>query len=427
MSDLSSCNNIVPNCDINTITIGNSCVPFTITNTPIYSEFIGQSNDLNQPVISSSTTTNLYECLYKCSQNNDCDAISYSYKDSMCNLLSKGETGEISETEEFSGTNPRSENSNCVDFYKKKSQQTSDGFSIKINDNKYININPNNGVIVPSIQKIQGNHIGVGCRQDVVTQELDPTQYKDILQGLQTWCQKNPDKKVCKQFCSNPSYSDYCPGKNQTPLYIFLSLFFILLIIFIILIVKGKKIAYFIIGIFDLIFFGLSIWQLFIFIQTKGKYEGNQSDYKPNTIPGIKPICACPDWMIKVGDNCYQPPPNGIGWNSLACNHGHTGLISTCSGQYRGGPLQQYTCPGGKVPPPYCNPKPLTVPKGSYYCAGSKININPPSIIPPAWKVCEDENGCNIMHENYFSPDAPPFNQNPSGSGNIAYCSWPPE
>lgn len=472
---VSSCNDQIADCGRDEMSIHKSCAPFTVTSqySGNYPEYAVGTEDEAWPVIGQqSTFQSPYECIQSCNVTDSCGAARYNYNTGTCTLLDTSSPAAIidrsNEESKCIGLFVKDKNTgpkNCTTSNPDKNCQN---MSVAIKSDQILNIDMANAKPAKTIQRIQSDWSGAPCRELAADGKIPPDN-KDVLDGMGQFCKDNPNFKVCNQFCNNDIYTDFCQVKSSTKLMIvFIALFFLFLLVFILVRVKGKKRMSYIFGGLTGVFLGLSVWKVVEYIRSKGgEYNGNKKDYPMSVAPSSKycvdnnfvcrnhtapkgqrcvsvppgnkgtdrttceALCCPPGFTANTKDGkCYQDTPDGdIGW--------YSSLEHSCSCQYHQ-PVGQlgvdpctHTCPVGYSGInaqhwPKCSLPSKKAYKGDMYCTGAEypkgIECHDMFSITkkPQWKECTNSE-CTL--ENILSPYYEPGD---GGKSKPVFCPPPP-
>jgi len=256
----------------------------------------------------------LLDCIKYCSQNKDCDAISYSYVDptqnemstiGLCQLIKNnapGNEGPLPATGygcTVNFTRENESNNNCVNIMGNKSS---------------VSIDLGSGQPAPLRERVETKYLGAECRKQIVDSELDPTKDQDVLQAMGSWCQQNKDIDVCKDFCRNDNYSNFCDIKAPIWPFIFIGLCFVIIFIIVLVVIRTNKsrVRTVLISVSAIVAAGLlgyGLYQLIEFNSNKG-YSGSKKDYTRSKWSWTSSGCK-----INVIETCSWTNPTSCGGN----------------------------------------------------------------------------------------------------------------
>ena len=214
-----------------------------------------------------------------------------------------------------------------INVYQREGGTDKSGISIVEGPDDVLNIDMSSGKSMPSIKRIEGDYVGVKCREKVIKQSLNPEDYDNVLSGMEDFCKKNPDMKVCKEFCSNDTYTNYCVTRSQLLMYVFLGGSLVAIIVMILLIRKKRKVPIIISAVAAGGLLGLFVWRLIVYVTNPSGYNGNKPDFPADAVPPAKQSCAtmwynCVDPSQPYGSRC-APASKGVGvFGKDACESG---------------------------------------------------------------------------------------------------------
>lgn len=298
------------------------------TFTPIFTNYD------NPSYISSKPGTLLFECIKSCHNLDDCNAIQFSYNNKnnqdettipgYCQLVKNNQPGKLLPT-------PATGNSCVLNFNRSKGATDTDCINIASSNNS-LSVDLSSANAPPIKKRILTKYLGASCRKAVADSDLDPNSNRELLQTMGNWCQQNKDIDVCKTFCNNDSYSQFCDIQpNKYP--IVMTIIFFVCIFFTIISaihIENKKIK-------------ISVMIMFIIGALVVAYIGykNYTDYSANQgYPGTK--------KDYVSGNDWK-------WNNIGCINGqifnYTLTNDSCCGSIGGNDTHcqheknEYGCP----------------------------------------------------------------------------------
>lgn len=244
---MEGCLKEVPDCgtkeiiNMNGLCYKSSEVPGTCDN-------FGQLNQNweNPSYISTTPNTLLFDCLNECHNVDDCIGIHFSYNNSSsqnettipgsCQLVSAAAKGNLLPI-------PEAGYSCALNFKRSNKETERDCLNIQGN-NSGVSIDMSSSKSPTVKKRILTKYLGAACRKSVANSDLDTDSNRELLQTMGNWCQENKDIDVCKTFCNNSSYSQFCNIQpNKFP--IVMTIIFFVCIFFIIISavhIKNKKI-----------------------------------------------------------------------------------------------------------------------------------------------------------------------------------------
>lgn len=331
--DISSCNNQIANCGPNEMSINGNCVPFTVTSkyTGTYTEYSVGTEDQDWPIIDQTGSDDQYGCIQKCNGVDKCGAVRFNYNTGSCHLLNTNATPAAI-------LDHSNDESKCIGLFVKDNIHTGpkncntptpdsdcQNMSIMIKPDQIVNIDMSSAKSAKTIQRIQSDWQGAACRELAADGKIPPDD-QDILNGMGQFCKNNPDFKVCKQFCSNNTYTDFCHTKSSTiMMLIFIALMFTFILIFILVRIKRKRILSYIFGGLSGVSVALTIWQVIEYIRSKGgQYDGTKPDYPMSGGAPSSKYCvdnnyACSKRTNPRGQRCVPVPPGETGSDRVTC------------------------------------------------------------------------------------------------------------
>lgn len=474
---ISSCNDQIANCGENEMSINDRCVPFTYTTSydNSYPKYSIDDEDYAYPVIGQQNSfSSPYECIQSCNSVDECGAARYDYNTGNCTLLNTTpDPSNYNLLSQEESTFPRIDRSNddpnaCFGLFSRvkgsgpqnctspNPDENCENISLIVKPDQIINVDMHKSKPASQIQRIQSKWEGAPCRAQAAQGNISPSE-TDILDGMETFCKDNPSLKVCKEFCANNAYADYCATKKSTIyMLVFIGVFFLLIIIFIILKKKNKIKLSYAIGILGIIFFGLAVWEIYKYIKTGGSYDGNTPDYPPVDTPSVKKCIdnsfKCVNRTAPKGNRCVPTDPGESGTTrtmceATCCPNGFIGSQKDgkCYPAYPTGRIlwnvgesctnRELECPPGYNPTakqpynmtwPNCSPPAnMKAYKGDMICT---VDIPPIQCInktyyakPPTWTEC-DKDECTVpnIYTSAFHPGSPGYEHM-----NQAYCKNP--
>lgn len=317
-----TCNDIIADCDKDSISINGYCIP--ISQTLGHPEYMFtqqyESGTTNFKTIASSQQS-ILEGIESCKNNPDCHAIRVDY-----GITDNKEGYEFTDTDALitmlhilpNNENKLSTNLDdkaCASVYLKTYYKDGNPGEYTLTNNnktKFITFDTSN-VKKPSntVPRILSTYGGATCRQLVSKGSADPSN-TDLLNNMKKYCDEHNDLQVCADFCSNNIYSEYCPKNKPTELIIFSTILLIALFIIMYLFSThskyGTKLFY---SILVLIIIGSGIGLAITAIKyEKPVFNGTAPDVSPSSIldPNLTKKCE-----TQEKGQCFQGCRNIFG------------------------------------------------------------------------------------------------------------------
>jgi len=435
---LNTCLMGTADCDLNTIPIGNSCYPYALNSDPTCTTFNIETQDLNLNQIGHETTSSVYDCLNKCSLNENCEGVRFNWETAECSQLGTGPVvGGGAGTGAFGVYSKVAGSPDCFNV-------------VQGSDYEFM-VDMSGGKPTTKIPKVSGDYIGSCCREAITAKEIDVDQNALLLNTMYEWCESNEDIDTCNKFCD--MYPSVCPGTRDSKSFVYMGVFFAVLLLFIILMTRlplHRKIIL-IVSIPTLIVLGIFAGMgTFEAITHTNPFPGGQKDYPEGSYPPPKQVDAtvmytcksdtksntcvpdengiwfglkncndnchvtCPPPTQRVGERCYQTLPQGS--DGSTCGPGYATSCFNCSSSC------QAVCSATAAMKP--------IPDGAYFCS---TDVSYPT---GAWTQCTNPAGCNLSDSTKY----PCTRWSDMGLGMCYYagvgddncsgpttsCTWPP-
>lgn len=280
---MEGCLKDIPDCGTEeTININDLC--YKLSESPGSCDSFTQitSNYVNPTYITSSPHTLLFDCLNQCHIEGECNGIHFSYD----NPSNQDETTipgycQLVKTKQFGNLLPLPEAGySCAMNFTRSSKETDKDCLNIAGTNSGISIDMSSSQSPVLKKRILTKYLGSNCRKSVANSDLDPNDNRELLQTMGNWCQQNKDIDVCKTFCNNSSYTQFCDIQpNKFP--VIMTIIFFVCVFFTIISaihIENKKIK-------------ISVMIMFIIGALVVAYIGykNYTDYSANQgYPGTK-------------------------------------------------------------------------------------------------------------------------------------------
>lgn len=336
MSLSKNCLQKVPDCGEEDINIDNYCYDFS-SDPKLCDNFIQILSNYSDPTyIQEKDNSLLLDCIKDCHIDDKCNGITFSYKDpennemeavGLCQLIRNNSLGN-----EF--PIPATGYSCAINFSRQGIKSSRDCINVS-GENQTISLDLSNAKAAPLHQKISTKYLGADCRAKVASSKIDASNNEQLLQTMGSWCQDNKDIDVCKEFCNNPSYSQFCNIKAPKIPIIMTVIFFILLFVIIIIAIRVNKGKIKTVLLIVLIL--LSLTSLIIGIVSFVKYKNNQG------YSGTKKDYERSKWDWK-SSGCQVEKFEKCNWKNPTCCGGNGFWGSVCKNQCPSYCQKQSTC-----------------------------------------------------------------------------------
>ena len=314
---INNCNDIIPECKKNEISVSGYCIPLSnIQKNPEYTftQTYDKSGYNNYKTIQITQNSSLFDGIESCVNNDNCDAIRYDYGNNKEGYEFSDTSGNVTLLQNDSGAtrnsmSPYTDDNSCASLYiKQKNTDNIEAGAVSMVSNdktKKVSLNLSKkykaGV---STQRIKNPYEGVECRKYVSQGGGDPKN-TDLMNNMISYCNDNKDLQVCNDFCAQNIYSDYCSKNSPILLIVFASVF--LLLVFIIMYIFSQhnkystEIVYMILVV--LIIFTIIGFILSYIKYSKKIFSGNTADNSTSDLfPDINTKCTSKD----TPGTCYK-------------------------------------------------------------------------------------------------------------------------
>ena len=251
------CTTTKPDCDKNSIVIGNQCFPVeqisNVNNNN--SVFTKQLYDtLYKKPLLNQDNISLFECISQCNSNDSCQYIKFLYGDSdvenkeisdfgLCNIYNQEYKTIGEEKKDFNlpinaTGNPNDLGYSNASIYKKENYNKTNQIDIQNHTKtKALRFDLTKGKYPEQeLPIIQSKYMGVDCRQYAAERKLTDDSANDDMAGF---CKNNKDLKICNTYCNDDNGESYC--SDDVPYSMYIPLTIGLLCLFIALFLWTRK------------------------------------------------------------------------------------------------------------------------------------------------------------------------------------------